>query len=732
MKRSRSVTKILLTIVMVLSFFLIVTCIFQQIKLSKRDEDVSNIDKYLSDIMNTSLGKDVSQAIHDGIEEYYKDGKADAIDLEARGSIEETNAALAEYWGETEAALALKADKTELAIQFNFKGSCLFSELPVSGVDTNDTWYVTDKKCNYSWNGEKWFQSSMNESDYQAELTKISNTNAELKSDLSDIKENIADIDGMRLKINDIIEEEHSTNSTNIFDGDITRGNFIDNEGKLGKDSNMCYTNTYYPVAEGELITAGYGDNTQARLRFVTAYDFDKNVLSSSGVNGGYLYKVPANVAYVRFTFYISDVDSATFRINKGGVLLPYEPNMLYVPKGYNVLGERIDGITESRLSTNIFDGDITRGQYINTDGTVGKDSNMCYTNTYYSVQENDKLLCGTGDDTKAQLRYVTAYDSDKKVISSGGISGGFLYTVPANVAYVRFTFYISDVDSETFRLNKSAFLLPYESHDTTTVPRGYNVFENVSEQPLTALPDYVLGCMSYRPLGQLSKPYICLVSDDGDEDMITYSIPMVVSKGVPCTWAIMSTSEIFRGDDAEANVASVLDSVDNHGCAIAQHGGTNWTEYTEKDLNEFFEREKDFMSNYGLEAKSAVIPSHYMSELVCAIAGGKYGVVRTGFYGENPAKNTKCEELVKAYPYYTCGARTNVFALTSQNLANISQEQAQSAIDYAKANNLLIIFYWHENSLDDGMKTRIEDAIDYAKEQGIEFITLDKVATIN
>ena len=60
---------------------------------------------------------------------------------------------------------------------YNFKGSRDFASLPTFAM-VNDTYYCPDKKCRYTWNGDAWYQSSMNESDYEDELSRIkSNTN---------------------------------------------------------------------------------------------------------------------------------------------------------------------------------------------------------------------------------------------------------------------------------------------------------------------------------------------------------------------------------------------------------------------------------------------------------------------------------------------------------------------------------------------------------------------------
>lgn len=72
------------------------------------------------------------------------------------------------------AVTGTKLKRLEYAVSspYNFKGSCLYSELP-SGAMVNDTYYCTDKKCRYTWSGSGWYQSSINESDYQDEMTSM-------------------------------------------------------------------------------------------------------------------------------------------------------------------------------------------------------------------------------------------------------------------------------------------------------------------------------------------------------------------------------------------------------------------------------------------------------------------------------------------------------------------------------------------------------------------------------
>lgn len=48
---------------------------------------MSNIEQYLADILAARYGEEVRQSIHDAIQQCYEDGRAGAIDLEAREDI---------------------------------------------------------------------------------------------------------------------------------------------------------------------------------------------------------------------------------------------------------------------------------------------------------------------------------------------------------------------------------------------------------------------------------------------------------------------------------------------------------------------------------------------------------------------------------------------------------------------------------------------------------------------
>lgn len=87
-----------------------------------------------------------------------------------------------------------KANLTDISSPYQFKGSCLSTNLPGgSGNKINDTYYVTDKKCKFTWNGAAWYQSSLNESEYEEELGSLKEDFITTNSDNASYKEKVYD-----------------------------------------------------------------------------------------------------------------------------------------------------------------------------------------------------------------------------------------------------------------------------------------------------------------------------------------------------------------------------------------------------------------------------------------------------------------------------------------------------------------------------------------------------------
>ena len=372
-------------------------------------------------------------------------------------------------------------------------------------------------------------------------------------------------------------------------------------------------------------------------------------------------------------------------------------------------------------------------GKYMNTSGTVGTDTNFAYTG-FIPVSAGEKVyvLQDGVISSEGRYRYVTAFNENKQVVSDAGDSvTRRVYTVPDGIAFVIVTIYLADYASGKYAINVGR-QMPYDEYDNELLPKGVgNNRTNIlllNAMPLSTMPAYLRNVLSYRPLTAPTKGYFCFVTDDGHADMVTYTIPMVIDKNIPCTFAVFKESACFATPE---QTAVVVDAVQNHGCAISQHGGRNWTEFSEYGLNKFFDEEKAFFDGLGLSVKSAVAPSHYMSDVVKAVAGGRFGVVRSGGRGYDPEGHYG-GTVRNYYDYFTSGAGSNLFALSSYNVTTHTLAENELAVDYAYANNKIMIVYIHENSLNAEKKAVLESVIDYAKTKGLEFITLDKIPYLN
>lgn len=169
-----------------------------------------------------------------------------------------------------ELLLDTKADKTSVSTPYNFKGSTTYDALPTSNNKVNDTYYCTDVKCKYTWNGSGWFQSSLSEVDYTDEISKLSN------------------------------EIENSRKLINIM-GKLTRGGFPhpNVNGEINTADIRYYYTDFIPIPHNNSATT----IVISHLVFLCMYDANKNFigeLPSSANSTAQELSIPLNAKYIR------------------------------------------------------------------------------------------------------------------------------------------------------------------------------------------------------------------------------------------------------------------------------------------------------------------------------------------------------------------------------------------------------------------------------------------------
>lgn len=323
--------------------------------------------------------------------------------------------------------------------------------------------------------------------------------------------------------------------------------------------------------------------------------------------------------------------------------------------------------------------------------------------------------LTGTTSASRLILRYNSA--SSNNIKDYAKLKTWYRFVAPVDITSI-YLWYNGSVDL-TCELK-------------TSIGADTAIYNMITTNPLTQMPDYVVEILSKKTLGALSKGYFCLSDDDGTIGLSTYTIPMITEKSFPITMSLFKESEVFEQD---GTTQQVLDAIANVGCSVAQHGGIHWTDLAEKDLADWFDDQRQFFNEIGIETKGAVIPAHRTSALVEAIAGAKYGVVRCGYNGQDAAGNSNYRTIYdKQWTAATSIPRSNMYCLSSSNVLDYPLDTWKGIIDNAIQNHLFVSVHMHDfdfvESVEDYKQKRaiLEGLIDYVKESGITIIQLGDI----
>ena len=389
-------------------------------------------------------------------------------------------------------------------------------------------------------------------------------------------------------------------------------------------------------------------------------------------------------------------------------------------------IGAEISGVqadlndVKVAMSGNALDHSTLQSGYaISANGVVSANGSYATTD-YIPVREGDVVVLGDGKAHSISIARLCTYNSEKEFIS-GATANVSSFTVPAGVAFVRLCANNTYFSKPTGRVNLGGVLESYEDYYSGNVNRiaqknGTNIF-NLLHYPLSTLPDCIVKNLAYKPLGELSKGYICLTTDDGGAGVASYTIPMCIDKDVPFTFAMMSASAVLQTAEG---LATVKDAVENHGCCIAQHGGIQWTNYDEYGLSAFFDTEKAYWDSVEIPVYGACAPQIQINDWILALAGGRFGCHRGAYQYSAPY-----------YGAYINGPRSNLYNLTSQNIIDSDLGTWKAKCDVTLSNHWLMFIHTHENELTADAKTKLEGVIDYAKQIGLTFVTMKDIPNI-
>lgn len=515
-------------------------------------------------------------------------------------------------------------------------------------------------------------------------------------------------------QLSDLKEELRKTSFVapyNILSNDnIEEGRYYNLSGTHGTSSSYNCTKDIIPVSAGDVIRVYGGSVLGQGVRYITAYS-DGVAVPADGVENTGTLTVTSGINGIRVSFYASvSLPMITVNYEAFSYQETFDP---YYMASNDFLGDFAVGRSANALNPNT----LTLDTYINNNGSSGASSSYAVTD-YIPVRQGDVLTFVYSISETLTMRYVTAYNSQKKIAPALGAENVTSYTVPNDIAYVRITGSKAYITAYSARININGIDNKYQTYFFGTVgnlaTQNYTQISQMYNYPLASMPTYMLGVLSYKPLAQLTKGYVCLVSDDGDAEVETYTIPMCVSKNVPCTLAMFKNSDVLQ---TSSGLLAVQNAVANNGFCVAQHGGENWTHFDEYTLNHFFEEEKAYWDSVNISIYGAVCPEHGINDMIKVVAGGRFGCVRTGY--------------VNQYNNYNNGARSNLYGLSSQSVIDGGIDAQKTALDNALANKQLRIIHFHENELTTEHKATLEATIDYALSIGLEFVTMKDIPTL-
>ena len=146
-----------------------------------------------------------------------------------------------------------------------------------------------------------------------------------------------------------------------------------------------------------------------------------------------------------------------------------------------NAVRKQIGAIThylEQKTGVNIFDkSQVELGYFYDLNGVRSANASYCCTDLIpVTFGDNYKTYLWNDLDNEYSYsapRYLTAYDSDENAVYAAGSTNGFNYTVPAGIAFIRFSFAVAYLDDICVVLNgtkpstKQEYYVYYLATDT-------------------------------------------------------------------------------------------------------------------------------------------------------------------------------------------------------------------------------------------------------------------------
>lgn len=273
-------------------------------------------------------------------------------------------------------------------------------------------------------------------------------------------------------------------------DGNLTatRGTvdkITENSITITSTSNDCYTDTY---GIAKLIKENFGITIDSETDYTLYFEKDKNIIgtvyifeydenetgstniqvaqknkSTSELKGVINFTTTSNTKYMCFRLGISSSgNTVTYKnimLLKGTYTVDNIP--AYEQYGASPSVDYPSEIETVGSNVNLFDGELELGTLTNNSGADYGSTKNTRSKNYLAVEENTTYALS---DNISGSFVVHAYNKDKtwiKLIGSSNYTGKYIFTTPAQTAYIRFRTNETDLAAK-IKLEKGSTITPY------------------------------------------------------------------------------------------------------------------------------------------------------------------------------------------------------------------------------------------------------------------------------
>ena len=373
---------------------------------------MASIQEYLDLIKNAIYGKDVRQAIHDGIQQCYYDGKAGSTDLEARQRLDSAEGSIS--------SLGSRMSTAE------------------GDIDTLDA--RVDQIVAPS--GKAPSAAEVSDARVGADGVIYTSLGDAVRGQVSDLKSDVNEkADSAQLKQ---FEKINIPASDNLWDASNTENGLLHTNDTVytgGKYDDYCYA-SIGSVATGDVITSfrvASGTIVTRNMDRVVAYDSNGNVLSDNGATSVSSYTVPSGVASLKVTV-MKVISNDYFMVLKNHATptayIPFAEASSYYLVGDDAFVNYLDFSMVNRVDPT----ECETGKFI--DGTRGviSDNASYFVTNYMPIYKDETLyLYGSYTLKPCSMQTVAAYDENKNLLPGYGTNSGVQsFSYADGIKYIR------------------------------------------------------------------------------------------------------------------------------------------------------------------------------------------------------------------------------------------------------------------------------------------------------